>query len=400
MAQQYKWQAEIQEVPKSGYYKIYLKPELVSHLKHSFPDIRLRNEEGVEIQYILKKAEFVDQEKAPESLEILKNKHRKFKHLTELVLQNTKRERISQLIFTINNTQDPVYIKLYGSNDKKKWYILRKNFPVVPEITSKDTTQITLQNIPQSNFNFFKIYFYDYNEHPIEVSAARYHSPGHIHAEYTKLPVPKITQENKRQKSFVHIHFQQAQFIDILTFNISGPEYYLREAHIKKTDTSGIEESSDAPFYDQYKKQFYFGSQKSNRLHLYDYKAKTIEIVVDNKDNKPLNFTNVSAYQIKNYLIAYLHPDTKYRLFIGNEDAKFPSYDLPYFKDTIPEILPSTRIGVLRPDKSLPKNQKPIWNSSANTLRLIIGLIGIVLIGISIKLIREKFKDLSDEPRK
>ena len=89
--------------------------------------------------------------------------------------------------------------------------------------------------------------------------------------------------------------------------------------------------------------------------------------------------------------MAYLKPDVDYYLVYGSENAGFPSYDLPYFKDTIPEILPETYIYNIKKIKNTSRIAENVWNFPVKYIWFSIGLLGIVLILISIKLLRERF---------
>lgn len=390
IAQEFNWQAKIQDVDVAGYYKIFLSADITSQLNHSFPDIRIADEDNNEVQYILKKQKTVYDRGIRTELKILKNKHKKFKHYTELIVENEESINISNLIFKVVNTHNPVYIKIFGANDQKIWYVLKNSFPVVPEITVADSTEFKVMDVPESNFQFFKILFHDYDEKPIEVGHVYFHSLSDIRAEYIQLPDPEISQKDTLRKSIVTVEFAKPEYVDMLSFGIKGPEYFLRKVQMRKKDTSSLETSGDE-FYDQFRKDFYFGSLKNNRINLYDYKAKKIELIVDNKDNQPLVFYKANAYQLKNYMIAYLKPDINYYILYGSDEASFPSYDLPYFKDTIPEILPETYIYNIKKLKRSSESKAHIWNFPPQYLWYMVGLVGLVLIFISIKLLRERF---------
>ncbi len=387
-SQTYNWQAKLESVKNPGYYEIFLSSDVTSHLHHAFPDIRLYDNKNNEIQYIINQKKIIYDKGKQTELKILKNKYRKFKHFTEVIAENTDKVEISNLIFKVVNTNNPVYIKILGSNDTRNWYILKNNYPTVPDITNEDTTEIKVMNLPRSDFKYFKILFHDYDEQNIEVIKVFYHHLADIRAEYTQLPKPKITQKDTLDKSILTVEFDDAQFIDMLTFGIQGPEFYLRKVQMMKDDTISASVTGEE-FYDQMKKDFWFGSLKSNRINLADYKAKKIVFIIDNKDNQPLKIYKVNAYQLKNYMIAYLLPGMKYHFLFGSKNANFPSYDLPFFKDTIPKVLPETYIYNIKKNADSGNGINNIWNFPVKYLWLTIGISAIILIVISILLLRQ-----------
>ena len=390
-SQNFNWRAKVESVETAGYYKMFLNPEIISRLHHAFPDIRLYDEENNEIQYILKQKKTIYDKGKKNQLKIIKNKYRKFKHFTEVIVENVGNVEISNLVFKVINTNNPVFIKISGSTDKQKWYVLKKNYPTVPDITNADTTEIKVMNLPRSDFRYFKILFYDYDEQNTEVLKVYYHNLADIRAEYVRLPKPKITQKDTLDKSIVTVEFKYPQFIDMFTFGIQGPEYYIRKVQMMKDDTGSVVGQGEE-FYDQMKKDIWFGSLKSNRINLADYKAQKVVFVIDNKDNQPLKVYKVNAYQLKNYMVAYLLPDTKYHLFYGSKDANFPSYDLPYFKDTIPKVLPETYIYNIKKNSDAKSEINTIWNFPVRYLWFSIGLSALILIVISILLLKQMVK--------
>lgn len=386
-AQTYNWKAKINKVNHSNYYKIFLNSDITSELNHSFPDIRILDSEKNEIQYILKKQKIAFNNSEKNELKITKNKHRKYKHYTEIEIENEK-NKISNLVFKIINTHNPIFVKISGSNNAKKWFVLKNNFPTIPEITEADTTEIRIMDIPSSTFKYFKVLFYDYDVEPIKVLNVYYHNLKNIRAEYVKLPSPIITQKDTLDKSIITLSYNKNNFIDLITFSIEGPEFYLRKVKLNKKTTLN---QGGENYYDQYKKEFYVGSLKSNRINLYDFKAKTIEFVIENKDNQPLIIKQANSYQLKNYIVAYLEENKNYYIYYGNKKANFPNYDLPYFKDTIPSVMQITYIKDIKKINNNSEEIKVLWDFPVEYLWYSIGALGLILIIISLIIIKERF---------
>jgi len=388
-AQNYNWKAKIKNIENAGYYKIFLNHEITSELKHSFPDLRILDSKNNEIQYILKKQKTVYDNNNKTELKIVKNKHKKNKHYTEVEIENNNFE-ISNLIFKIVNTHNPIFVKIYGSEKSKKWFVLKNVFPVVPEITEQDSTEIKIMNIPNNNFKFLKVIFYDYDIQPITVTNVYFHGLADVRAEYVQLKSPKITQKDTLDKSIVNLTYEKPQFIDMISLGIKGPEFYIRKVQMHKKDTISTPYLGEE-YYDLLKKDFYIGSLKSNRINLFDYKAKEIELIIENKDNQPLKIYKANSYQLKNYLVTYLKPDEEYLLIYGNRKANFPSYDLPYFVDTIPNVLPETYIYNIQKIKTRTTKMKVLWDFPISYVWYSIGALLVILLIISLIILKERF---------
>ncbi len=389
-SQNYNWKAKIKNVDKDGYYKIFLNADVTSELKHSFPDLRILDSKKNEIQYVLKKTKTVYENNTKTELKILKNKYRKNKHYTEIEIENTNNSEISNLVFKIVNTHNPIFVKIYGSKSSKQWFVLKNVFPVVPEITEQDSTEVKIMDIPNNNFKYLNVIFYDYDVQPIIVKNAYFYNLSDIRAEYFQLKSPKILQKDTLNKSIVTLLYDKPQFIDMISLGIKGPEFYIRKVQMHKKDTISKSYTSEE-YYDLLKKDFYIGSLKSNRINLYDYKAKEIELIIDNKDNQPLKVYKANSYQLKNYLVTYLKSGEEYNLIYGNEKANFPSYDLPYFIDTIPNILPETYIYNIQKIKTKTQKINVIWDFPISYVWYSIGTLLVILLVISLIILKERF---------
>ena len=388
-AQNYHWIAKIKNVEKAAYYKIFLKPDITSQLKHSFPDIRIIDSKNNEIQYILKKQKTIFDNNNRTELKILKNKHKKNKHYTEIKIENNNFE-ISNLVFKIVNTHNPIFVKIYGSNNSKNWFVLKNVFPVVPNITETDSTEVNILDIPNNTFKYLNVIFYDYDIQPITVTNVYFHSLADVRAEYVQLESPQITQKDTLDKSIVTLAYDKPQFIDMISIGIKGPEFYIRKVQMYKKDTvSNLYNGEE--YFDLLKKDFYIGSLKSNRINLYDYKAKEIELIIENKDNQALKVYKANSYQLKNYIVTYLKPDEEYKIVFGNENANFPSYDLPYFTDTIPNVLPETYIYNIKKQKVKTARINVIWDFPVSYIWYSVGSLLVILLIISLIILRERF---------
>ena len=62
-----------------------------------------------------------------------------------------------------------------------------------------------------------------------------------------------------------------------------------------------------------------------------------LRIEIENKDDQPLNIDKIKASFLKKYLVAKLNKNQNYTLKFGDENARFPEYDLVNFKANVSE---------------------------------------------------------------
>jgi hypothetical protein len=72
--------------------------------------------------------------------------------------------------------------------------------------------------------------------------------------------------------------------------------------------------------------------------------ATVFFLVINNEDNPPLSIDSVNTYLPYRFITAHLEQGNSYRLFVGNERAKAPEYDLPAIDSLVPYINPTLNI--------------------------------------------------------
>jgi hypothetical protein len=73
-------------------------------------------------------------------------------------------------------------------------------------------------------------------------------------------------------------------------------------------------------------------------------REKEFYVLIENDDNRPLELKGIEAWQLTRYLKTYLEKGHQYRLVYGDSAASAPVYDLNYFIDSIPKVLPTLSV--------------------------------------------------------
>jgi len=137
---QNKWQADIQNVTKEGYYVLALTPELCSKMKSDFSDLRIIDSTGKQIPYFIEETKHVTRENMfvnlpIESEEVItKKSYNSFwrwrwkNGLTRIVVENSQNAIIDNLSVIIKNSDAEKHLYINGSDDKKTWYTVIRSF--------------------------------------------------------------------------------------------------------------------------------------------------------------------------------------------------------------------------------------------------------------------------------
>ncbi len=366
LAQELRWHASIEKVDTSGFYNIYLNPDVTSKLRYELPDIRLYDSENNEVPYILRLDRKHNYSTKLRKLAIIKNKYHVRKGMREILLENKRKEEISNFILTLEKTQAIVSVKILGSSDKKNWYILKNSSLFHIDEKNDKQVEILIQDIPLTNFSFFKLELTGNSKEKLALKSVFYRKHISTEKNYMQLISPSFTQNDTliRGKSIVTIKFKQPEFIDKLRFSFKDSDYFLRKASLLKVDSVG-EKKFNLQQYDRKKYKFVITSSTPNEFFFTNFKAQQLKIEIDNQDDKPLKMIAVRAFQQNAYLIAHLEAGKSYRLQFGSSRVAAPLYDLNYFTDSIPLILKKVEVGKVFPnpdDKTFSKRfEVPIY---------------------------------------
>lgn len=390
-AQQFQWRAPVKPVYANGFYKIFLPPGVTGKMQPDFADIRIYSKDNDEVPYVFINDRKVVHSEKRNPLKIIEKSHILRKGYTRLVVKNDKRKIINNLCFTIEQDIDEAWVKVSGSNDQKKWVIIKDNSPYLVQPTDKpDEYEVKIMDVAASEYKYYELRLFDADNNAITPMKAYYYNMQIHNINYTRIPEPVIDQYSTQsgKLSVVEISFQQSHYIDKLEFSIEGPEYYLRKAALNNSIPIA-EKKFNLKYYEQINEKFELRSEKDNVLNLTNYKAKDLELIIENKDNKPITIEGVKAYQVKKYLVARLKQDKRYTLYFGNKQIQDPIYDLKYFKDSITGDLPSAEIKHIMSVKTEDNEEKPLFNISPFYLWLGIGLVLLFMIYMSVRILED-----------
>ena len=132
-----------------------------------------------------------------------------------------------------------------------------------------------------------------------------------------------IDKKNKQTK--INIIFKNPKVIDAIGFEISAPNFYLRDARIviNKTKTQKRTEVN----YAETVTNFQLNSKVKNSFEVSELFVKEFTIEIDNQDNPELEIKKISLFQNPVSILADLKANENYTLKIDSK-LSAPAYDL------------------------------------------------------------------------
>jgi hypothetical protein len=340
-AQQYRWKSELDSVKSEGFYNIVLTPDISSRLNDDFSDIRIKDANEKEIPYILKsEIPYFDQQLFKEypivEKTIIKN------CCTKIIIRNASKTNINNISLVLKNSDAIKVARVLGSDDKKEWYGIKQSYVFQNSYSETSPTTTNVIGFPLSNYEYYMFEVSDYYSAPLNVLKAGYYDSYIMQGKYLPVPAPSLMQSDSMtiKKTYIKITFNENYFIDQLKFTFEGPRFYKRNAILADKQTLKNKQVYFEPIT-----SLTIDSYSDNSMAIKDYfRKKEFYLIIDNEDNEPLKLKSVEAQQLTHYLKTYLKPGANYKLLYSNEKAVFPVYDLRFFADSIPAMLPDLNV--------------------------------------------------------
>ncbi|HEX2936670.1 MAG TPA: hypothetical protein VHO72_15040 [Bacteroidales bacterium] len=380
----YRNKALVDSVPTKGFYKVVLSPEVISYVKRDYSDIRLMNSKHKEVPYLLVEEKSAESKQYFKEIPIVGNEPHFSPKLTRIVVENADKHILTELLFIIRNTTVEPEVIVKGSDDSKNWFFISREYLIAGGSAESDTSEIRSVQFPKNNYRYFEVTIPHKKGEVIQFIKAGYRNSEHTNGIFTQIPEPRIIQKDSARKSYITLIFKRPYVIDQLTFDIAGPDYYLRSFHTGRY----AKQRNQSVYFDAWYSQTLSSTEK-NTLSYENLRADTLGIEIENEDNPPLSIKSVKAFQLNKYLVAQLESGEQYEIYFNNENLTSPNYDLKYFSDVIPGTLPFLNVSHLQVIAVSDKEQSSSQFFNKQMVWIILGIVVIVLGAISIRLMNE-----------
>ncbi len=374
--QHFRFNASLDSIKRSGFYRIPLPAAVLAKCQSGFGDLRIFDTEGNIAAYILQTENGAFYSTPMIELPIIKRKKEGDKqwHLT---MENGSNRNIDRIVLTLKGTLVKRYFTLSGSDDNINWYSILENYN--PEHTRFDQDNWSLY-FPSSHYKYYQITLIGKDLLPIDIVKASIYSNKTIAPQYSYSPIPHhLTQKDStNKKSYINITFDEAYPIERMKLQVSGSNYFKRHLSIYKS-------LNEFPLCDTVISTF---NGEYPRINL-ACKEKEFCIVIDNEDNRPLKIDQVNFDQYDRYLVAYFDSTKKYKLYFGDSTLTPPLYDISSFKDSINHLISDISLGTI--NKISANNQQPIVATNKYKWILWPAIISVIILlsGITFKMLKE-----------
>ncbi|HEU5290843.1 MAG TPA: hypothetical protein VFU05_09390 [Cyclobacteriaceae bacterium] len=336
-SQTFRGEASLPKVEVDGFYRVFLSPDLSTHLNAEFTNIRIYDQQNKEIPYLFQQDNPVKYTQVFKEYEIVEKKQVK-NCCTSLVLHNAKETPINNISLSIKNAEVTKTATLLGSDDKENWFALKQRFTLSSIDNQDRTAEIKIVDFPLSNYSYYLIQLDDSTSAPLNILKAGYYEVNAEDGKYTQITSIKTgkSDDSTSKQSFVRVTFDSTRVVDKFSIEMSGAPYFLRRASlaIKK---ERLNKKKEKEVYYELLSYFELSSKQPSVLELPGIQVHEFLITIENDDNPPLEVATIKTYQLNRYLTAWLTKGQSYSVKLGEMELQAPVYDIGFFKDSIPD---------------------------------------------------------------
>lgn len=339
-------EASLPQVKEKGFYAIDLPWQVMGGAKPDLSDVRIVDETGQEVPYLLKEDRTQPAGSVFEDYPIgIRTKGR----FTEVTVETDGRP-LSSFILRIKNADVQKTAVLKGSNDRKNWYAVKEHCPLEYPYGQMQTKADIKIDFPLSDYRWYLLSVNDSVSAPLNIVQVGRWKPG-LSSEQNEWQVPasETRLTNGQHATDIVLAYPSRYYFSKAVFYVSSPDYYNREASLLAVDPVEIPRKMRLPgrrrrAYDvKMREVSHFKgmlSPEGNGTAMLDLDCytDTLKFSIANGDDRPLQIDSIRTYIDRYYLVASLEPGMVYKLTYGNPDLAAPAYDLSFAR-YVPDTL-------------------------------------------------------------
>jgi hypothetical protein len=396
-AQHFSNKAKVDPVNVTSFYKIKINPDIVSYSNDQFQDLRLFDNDGKEVPYLLNK-EVVGEQNTAFATYGFKISNDGNKSI--VIIENPNKDSIQQFLFEMKNANATRLLRISGSDNKADWYVVRDSFYF--ESLGDDNSPMIQRSLhfPETDYAFYEVEISNgANESPLNVIRVGKNSTSYIAALFQRVNnlSYKIVDSNK--STYIHFKMKPGNKIDKLSFNIDAPEMYKRSLIITKimyadgqSNPSSTSNVSEISRIDNQTMNAELASNGSTNIDVGSFlgeeKCDSFIIQIQNLDDAPLHFKSIEAFQLGTTLTAKMEKGKTYFLYFGDSLLAAPAYDLVYFNKNIPANITSVNVQSVQakdqPNKDEYNGDKDKWIVWAG-----LGIAGVTILLLTMNMMKK-----------
>lgn len=386
-AQEFKASGKLETVPTDGFYKIFLSPAEAVYLNENLTNARILDSKNTEVPYLLIEESPVYREQLFKEYEIQSQK-RTAGASTVIRLHNPQQTAINNISLLVKNAQAQKTASLTGSDDGKQWFVVRENFIFYPVNNTNAVSEIRAIEFPLTNYKYYQVEISDSTSAPLNILKAGYYDKSVTLGLFTAIdPSLNISTNPQEKRTYIKLKTVDNQIIDKLELSMKGTAFFQRSGFITTESVRKVKKREER--YSERLEDFWVRSGQTTIITFAGLKTDNLTLCIENGDNPPLSLDKINTFQLNRYLVAWLTKEQSYSIGFKEKDSVPPSYDLEFFRDSIPANAQVLKVTGLQITSAPQVSETPTFFTSKTIIWVAIGAVIILLGFMSLKLARE-----------
>jgi hypothetical protein len=394
LAQEFSAKGKLETVSADGFYKVFLSPAEATFLNEALTNARVLDSKNIEVPYLLVEESPVYLQQFFKEYEIQSKKITP-KVSTIIRLHNPDQTPINNISLVLKNAEAQKTASLTGSDDGKQWFVVREDFTFYPVNNANSVSEVRAIEFPLTNYTYYQLEISDSTSAPLNILKAGYYDKSVTHGLFTTVPDSVSISTNIQEKrTYITLKFKEGQVIDKLELSMKGTTFFQRSGFVTVENIRKVKKREER--YTEHVENFVVRSGQTTLITFTGLKTNNLTLCIENGDSPALSVGEVNAYQLNRYLIAWLTKGQSYTIGFTGKDVAPPSYDLEYFRDSIPANAQVLKISDLKPILKPTASGAPTFFTSKTIIWIAIGGVIVLLGFMSLKLVRETSKTEKD----
>lgn len=353
-------------------------------------DLRIVDSGGVEVPYKLTvESTTLSRQTFPVKITNLGSKTSEF---TQLTLDMGKSGEVhNSLTLNTSSINFRRQVEVEASADGLSWFLIKKasDGAYIYDYSMDFKAQNTTVNYPDSTYRFLRVKIIDYGEEPLKITGAVIYR-NVVQGSREVFYDPDVDRgENSDDRTTVYVLDLEASGIpsNKITFS-SKSENYNRQVNVQgSNDKSSWVNILGQDVIFNYDTAKFAGSK--NSINYPESNWRYLKLTVYNKDDKPIELTGFKVSGVLRKVLFEAEIGGKYKLYYGNDDARFAQYDLETFIRYLDTSNPVG--GVLGPQVKNADFKAPEPRKLPFTERypyLLVGILGVMVFILGVVVVR------------
>lgn len=388
IAQQFKYKSSLSSVSLTSLYKVELSPLVQNYCFSNYKDLRVVDSNGIQKPYFILSEPILKSASDFIKYTIVSQNH--YNNYTEIVIENSTKEKISNIAFNINNSEALKLCTIEGSDDLKQWYSISKLQTLSLSYNEQYTNQYKCLYFPLSNYKYYRLLIDDWSSEPFKVNSAGYFKNSLISGKLNRVTNSFQLSTNPNQKSTtIKLSISGNQSVQQLVFKISQPHLFLRKAFVYYKEKIKVAKQIETE-QKQIIKNFTLNSNEPLIVDIPETQKNELYIDIENEDNEALQIDSVITNQLARFLIFDATQNQQYFLKCGNDSLQLPNYDIINFVNGSPQFYPELKFSNFENIEIVSeiKNKQPQFFESKLFIWIAISVCSLIIGLFSIKMIK------------